>query len=236
MSGFVLGFSDEAAQIAGLAWSLSGHEGALVALAGKLSGPGSAASSTGDSFAVEATVGDRSVSVEASASEWHELLADPLPPGSPSAALGQAEVRIGGPDERLTCSSTITRWAGDPADGAELVRHLGFPAAGGGAIVMVACRPEGAEDHASEAAWAWQLDRGDGPKPFVEALLSTQYDSEGLPSRAGLELWPDDPDAPATRAAGSRPVTAVFDGVTVALMHTSAEGFPGVGGYLIVRP
>ena len=236
MSSFVLGFADEAAQIAGLAWSLAGREGAVVALGGELSNPGASASMNGDGIAVQAKVGDRQVAVEAGEREPHELFTEPLPTGSPSAGLGPVKVAITGPSQELTCASSLTTWAGDPLQGAELVRHFSVPAAGDGAIVMIAARPEGVSDHAAESVSAWHLEPNEDPSAFVEALLSTQYDAEGLPTRAGLELWPADPDAPATRAAGSRPLTASFDGVTAALMHTSAEGTAGVGGYLIVRP
>ena len=234
MSAFVLGFAEEAAQIAGLAWSLAGREGALVALGGELSEPGSTASMSSESVTVEATVGDRTVTVAAGTGSAHDLFADPPPAGSPSAALGRADVRLSGPDEQLTCAFNLTTWGGDPSGGAGLIRHLSIPA-GDGAIVLIAARPAGAGDHAAELVSAWQLDPSEDPSPFVEALLSTQYDADGVPTRAGLELWPHDPDAPATRAAGARPLTRSSDGVTAALMHTSAEGIPGVGGYLIVR-
>lgn len=236
MSAFVLGFADEAAQVAGLAWSLAGREGALVAVGGELSDPGASASLGGDEVIVEATVGNRSVSVNGGATSSQRLDAEQPPPGSPGAGLGSVEVRLSGPDESVSCASVLTTWSGDPANGSELIRHLAVPGAGGGAIVTIAARPAGASDHAAESVSAWQLDPKKGPSPFVEALLSTQYDAEGLPTRAGLELWPTDPDAPATRAAGARPLTAAFEGVTASLMHTSAEGTAGVGGYLIVRP
>jgi len=237
VSAFVFGFADEAAQIAGLAWSLAGRDGALLALGGELSGPGASASIDGESIRVEGTVADRKITVEASAGAGADLVAEPAPSGSPGAALVRAEVRISGPggDETAACVSSLTRWDGDPADGAELVRHVSVPVAGDGSVLLIATRPAGAGDHATESVSAWRLDPGEAPSPFVESLLSTQYDEDGMPTRAGLELWPADPDAPATRAAGSRPLSASVDGVTAALMHTSAEGTAGVGGYLIAR-
>jgi len=238
VSAFVLGFADEAAQIAGLAWSLAGRDGALLALGGELSDPAASASIDGESIRVESTVADREITVEASAGAGFDLVAEPAPPASPGGALVRAEVRIAGPggDETVSCASNLTRWDGDPADGAELVRHVSVPVAGDGAILMIATRPAGADDHATESVAAWRLDPGEDPSPFVESLLSTQYDDDGKPTRAGLELWPADPDAPATRAAGSRALSATADGVTATLMHTSAEGTAGVGGYLIARP
>ena len=92
-------------------------------------------------------------------------------------------------------------------------------------------------DHAAEQTSAWLLER-DGATHFVEALLSTQYGPDGLPSRVGLELWRDDPDAPAMRAAGAHPVRVRGSGsnaTSAALLHTSADGTTGIGDYLIVR-
>lgn len=235
-ASFVIGFADDAALVAGVAWSLGGREGALVSVGGTASDLGTSASLADDGLSVTAAVGDREVSVEAAPRAEHRLDANPSPAGSPSAALGQAEVRITGPDESLSCPATHVTWESDPTEGAELVRHVTFPTAGGGAIVLIASRPVGQSDHAAESVTAWRLEPGESPSPFAEALLSTQYDGDGIPTRAGLELWPDDPDAPATRAAGSRLVSASADGVTAALMHTSAEGTAGIGGYLMVRP
>ena len=140
----------------------------------------------------------------------------------------------GGPG---SCAGTPDRWDGDPAEGSSLLRHASAPASGGGLILLLATRPEAAESHAAELVTAWMLDAAKGATPFTESLLSTQYDDQGMPTRVGMELWPEDPDGHALRAAGSDPVLAsTADGVTAALMHTSADGFAGVGGYLLVRP
>ncbi len=49
------------------------------------------------------------------------------------------------------------------------------------------------------------LDAAEGADAVRRGLLSTQYDDEGMPTRAGLELWPDDPDGPARTPRGSAP-------------------------------
>ena len=42
------------------------------------------------------------------------------------------------------------------------------------------------------------------PAAYPEAFLSTQYDPSGRQTRAGLELWGGEEDAPPMRAAGTR--------------------------------
>ena len=93
--------------------------------------------------------------------------------------------------------------------------------------------------HGEEEAAAWLLERR-GTVTFGEALLSTQYDGAGDPTRAGLELWPEDEDQSAgpraTRRAGhrarrSRPRTTC-GGAASLPRPTGAEG---LGSYLLWR-
>lgn len=235
---FVLGFADSDPQIAGLAWSLGGRGGALLAIRGAAHKGATEASYDPDGARVEAQIGEIGLSAEIAPGAEHNLGGEGSPPGHPTAVVARAEVSASGPgvEEKASCRAVLTTWEGDPAQGASLVRHLALPAAGEGTIVLIATRPEGASDHAAERVSAWMIDPKEGATPFVEALLSTQYDGEGMPTRTGLELWPEDPDAHALRAAGSRPVAApASNGVRAALMHTSADGTTGVGGYLIAE-
>lgn len=235
---FVLGFADPDPQIAGLAWSLGGRAGALLAIRGEAHTGAAEVSYGPDGARVEARIGEIELSVEIAPGAGHDLGGEEAPAGGPTAVVGRAEVSASGPgvEEKASCWAVLTAWEGDPAEGASLIRHLALPAAGEGTIVLIATRPEGAGDHAAEHVSAWMIDPKEGATPFVEALLSTQYDGEGMPTRTGLELWPEDPDAHALRAAGSRPLAApAANGVRAALLHTSADGTTGVGGYLIAE-
>lgn len=234
MSAFVLGFADEAAQIAGLAWSLAGSSGAVTVRNGEvrlLSG------ASDDGGRVAAGTEDDGIEGELPADGSLALTGDPTPPGSPSLATGEVEVRF--ESESTRCPAHLTRWESDPAAGADLIRHLVVPTDNdGGMIVLVATRPDGSTDHASEVTSSWLAGR-EGAAMFAESFLSTQYDGSGMPSRVGLELWPVDPDAHALRAAGTEAHGAVSSDdspqVSSLVLHTSADGFRGVGSYLVVR-
>ena len=229
----VCGFSDEASQVAGVAWSIEGENGAVLTRSGD-TGASDVEIERADAGArFSAELGDARWEVELTARTSVEL------GGGSAAALCEASVSISGPggDEHVGGEGHLTSWSSDPADGAALIRHLTVPTAGGGLILLTAHRPAGSADHAAEQTSAWLLER-DGATHFVEALLSTQYGPDGLPSRVGLELWRDDPDAPAMRAAGAHPVRvrgSGSNGTSAALLHTSADGTTGIGDYLIVR-
>ena len=229
----VCGFSDEASQVAGVAWSIEGENGAVLTRSGD-TGASDVEIERADAGArFSAELGDARWEVELTARTSVEL------GGGSTAALCEASVSISGPggDEHVGGEGHLTSWSSDPADGAALIRHLTVPTAGGGLILLTAHRPAGSADHAAEQTSAWLLER-DGATHFVEALLSTQYGPDGLPSRVGLELWRDDPDAPAMRAAGAHPVRvrgSGSNGTSAALLHTSADGTTGIGDYLIVR-
>jgi len=87
-------------------------------------------------------------------------------------------------------------------DGAGTFRHLAIEAADGSLILVVAQGPAGASGHGEEETAAWTLDPEGGATAFGEALLSTQYDVGGNPTRLGLELWPE----------GEEQTVRVYDG------------------------
>jgi hypothetical protein len=73
----------------------------------------------------------------------------------------------------------------------------------------------------------------------VEALLSTEYDSNGMPRRIGIELWAE-ADSPPTRLAGSRQGEVELGGDALrselARMSYRLEGSGGVGTYELLLP
>lgn len=204
------GFEDGGAGTAGASWTLGGVEGGVVWRDGGL----------------------------------EEAKLHPAPLGKP-IALAAAEGTVAAASPELVRSETaldgaklsgvLTRWAEDPTDGAELVRHLAIPASDGGTIVLIATRERGAGDHAAERTAAWLVGRDGRAVPFSESLLSTQYDGDGLQTRVGLELWPADPEAPAMRAAATALGAAGVGDVSAAIMRSSAEGAAGLGAYLVWR-
>src|SRR3989442_521947 len=98
-----------------------------------------------------------------------------------------------GSDEILHCGF------GDVSAGlAGLARERGDPAL----LVATAWGEPGAEGHGEERIAAWRIDAEGQGSRYDEALISTQYDGEGRPTRVGLELWPGE-DGPPTRVACS---------------------------------
>ena len=236
----VCGFADEATAFVGLAWTL-GDGGGLLVREGETTdaaaeiepdGEGAIVRLEGGGLACEATLAPRAGAVPLPAAE------DAIAPGDPSGAICvvRARVRNGG-ERKLDCAGYLTRWGTDPTGGAELFRHLAIPGPDRSLLLASAARPAGAGNHGDEALSAWRLDPEGGASAFGEALLSTQYDDDGLQVRAGLELWASDPDSPPVRAAGrlERGTALRAGAVAVAALHTSAEGTEGIGSYLIWR-
>jgi hypothetical protein len=157
--------------------------------------------------------------------------------GGPVRA-GQAAVEIerAGKPRSLRCSGAF---GSTELDGA-LVRTLLALREDGSSLALRASRPQGARDHAAERAEAWLLE-ADGAEPLAieEPLLSTEYDSAGVHSRAGLELWMGGGDEHPMRGAGIRVAGAelAIDGwrVDAALFDWRVEGVEGAGSYLIWR-
>lgn len=234
--GLVCGFSDEATGLACVAWSLGGHGGALLAHAGDVGAAEATPAPDGDGLRLAFAISAVEIDAELSAGDPIELR-DPegrTPLGAPSVAPCTASVRAG--PTKAKCAGTITRWAEDPADGAELLRHVVLPAADDASILVIARRPQGASDHGEEAPGAWRV-AGGAVEPFFEALLSTEYDGAGSQTRAGFELWPTDHAAPPVRGAATLlGFEAAAGGVGAALMRSAVDGVTGIGSYLIRRP
>ena len=229
--GLVCGFWDEAARLAGLGWQLGEASGGVV-MRGDTVTPTSAEIDGGDeSVRLELKSGDERI--EAELTPRHE--------GAPANGDGNetspcgATVRVAGQRRVIECRGYLTRWAADPLHEAGLLRHLAMPVADGGVLVVLA-RAKAGEGFAEEHSSALLLDAEGGASSYPHAFLSTQYDGEGRQTRAGLELWSSDEEAPPIRAAGTLlGEVAEGDGVSAAILRTSAAGATGFGGYLIWR-
>jgi hypothetical protein len=127
---------------------------------------------------------------------------------------------------------------GDPLQGAATFRHIAVEGPGGGTMVCTAVGPPGIAGHSEERASA-ALQTPDQDVPYEEALISTQYDAEGDPTRFGLELWPEDADtsirAAAVRVSGSLLGGTRKGGTWAGIFRCHADGHEGIGSYLLWR-
>ena len=231
-AGVVCGFWDEAAKLAGLGWTLGGSSAGVLARGDEVAPATAEIAADGDTTLVlEAT----DARVEAKLSP-RPAAASLNGDGTESASCA-ATVRIEADGGAIECAGHLTRWGADPTSGAGVLRHLTLPAADGGLLVVLARGEAGASGHDAESSSAWLLDSGGGTSRYPDAFLSTQYDGDGRQTRAGLELWSGENDAPPMRAAGTLLGNAPdpAGGVTAALLRTSAEGTPGLGSYVIWR-
>lgn len=122
---------------------------------------------------------------------------------------------------------------------AEALRLVSAVFDDGRALALAALRPKGAAGHDQDAL-AHRLEDPDQEIPVTEALLSSEYDADGLPNRLGLELWIE-PDAPPLRAAADRAGDVEVEERAqvrreLTPMTFRLEGTRGTGLYELVRP
>jgi hypothetical protein len=107
----------------------------------------------------------------------------------------------------------------------------------GRALALAALRPRGAPGHDRDST-AYRLEDSGEPVELADALLSTEYDADGLPRRIGVELWAD-PGSPPVRVAADREgeVNVGGNGVRreLARMSFRLEGAGGTGTYELLR-
>jgi hypothetical protein len=122
---------------------------------------------------------------------------------------------------------------------AQIVRRsIGIVFADGGLLALSALRPAGAAGHGEEELAVVLCDPDGAPVEVSEALLSTEYGSDGVQRRASLELWVDGDGQP-LRGAGTlisaHPLRR--DGLhsEIAFFRWSVEGREGLGHYEIVH-
>ncbi len=105
-------------------------------------------------------------------------------------------------------------------DEIELIRVLSARFEDHRLLGVAALRPAGSEGHGQEVVVAVMVDAEGNASGFDETLLSVEYDADGLPRRAGLELYRSEGSIP-LRVAGN--ATATDRGVQGALERTSAS-------------
>jgi hypothetical protein len=137
------------------------------------------------------------------------------------------------PIEGLRAEWDANKWrlVGDPGpEAVELIRMITVRLDDGRTLGLLAARPAGATGHDEEAVRAL-LDGGDDAPDVEEALLSTEYDADGLIARAGIELLASGADYP-MRLTGDR--TAPPEGTAaeqVCAMSFRLDGVVGRGTY-----
>jgi hypothetical protein len=233
----VCGFSDLAAGLGGLAWGLAGG-GGLLLNQGEVTpaqveiseaDEGVQAQLSAGEVAVEATIVPRTGLIPLRDAQGEEPAGGALESG-----VCTATIRSAGWGRTLECPGHLSRWGGDPLEDAGTFRHLTGEAAAGGLLIVSARGEQGLEGHGEERVSAWLLDVEGGATAFGEALISTQYDRDGRPTRAGLELWPGE-DAPPMRVAASPIGGAEADGAWGGLLRCHAGEVEGLGSYLLWR-
>jgi hypothetical protein len=118
-------------------------------------------------------------------------------------------------------------------------RSIGIVFADGGLLALTSTLPPGSSGHAEEDVAAVLCDPDAAPVEFEEALLSTEYDEDGVQRRATLELWPNVEDGRPLRGAGSliSSVAVNRGGLEsrIAFFRWSVESREGLGHYEVAR-
>jgi hypothetical protein len=227
----ICGFGEAAAGVGGMAWDL-GEPGAVLVSDGEARAGSFAIEEGGDAAALTITAGDASLEATLSARTADLALA-----GGPTTTVCTAEVRPPGAMQTFQCSGQICRWAANPLEGAGTFRQITVEADDAALFVLARGAP-GARGHGEEDSLGWRIE-GENTGAFEDALISTQYDAAGDPTRIGLELWPPDADQ-TTRAAATRVVGALLGGARVGgawagLFRCHTDGTGGIGIYLLWR-
>lgn len=233
----VCGFGDAEAGLGGLAWDV-GEPGALLLSEGEVRAATFALEEGGDASALEIAAGDTTVE----ATLIPQTAAITLAGGSSRIAVDviacAAEVRFASGAQTSRCPGQISRWFGDPLDGAATFRYLAVDAGDDSLLVAEARGEPGARGHGDELSEAWLL-QGEDVTRFEDVFISTQYDGDGDPTRLGLELWPEEAErasrAAATRVAGSAVGGVKTGGVWAGVFRCHTDGSGGAGSYLLGR-
>lgn len=138
-------------------------------------------------------------------------------------------------------------WAGGPAswrlageldwDEIEALRIVSAALPDGRGLALASVRPAGAAGHGEEIVGAVLVANG-AAEEVVEALISTEYDGDGLPRRLGLELYSGADALPLRIAADVTDTSSERDGGVVSVRATldvRLEGKRSAGVYEILR-
>jgi hypothetical protein len=147
--------------------------------------------------------------------------------------------RIGGLHRAIECRGVRVHCWGTPERRAIALWRSVHVAAEGRALGIVSARPAGSDGHGDELRVACRFPGGEaeGEEAFEEARLSTVYGRDGLPLKAGLELYPEGDEIP-RRVAGQALcgswVDAGDERLALCFFGWSWDGEPAYGSYEIV--
>ena len=178
-----------------------------------------------------------------------------LEAGLPTGKLGGME----GYDQLVTVTGTVTvggvarpftgrgqrghSWGAPDWDRLAVARTLGVWLEGDVGVTMTAVRPAKATSHADEAIHAVMLGHDETNAPVAQTVadprVSTTYDSDGRQRHAGLELYVNEDDPYARRAAGEVACGTTLDlgrlRLDCAFFRWRMDGREGVGRYDVLR-
>lgn len=107
---------------------------------------------------------------------------------SDQLATVRGHLRIGGSDHHVSCNGRrAMRLELDP-QAFDSVRDVSAWFGADDGIALTATRPRRSSGHQDDDLTAVVFEAGHA-LPVVDARLSTSYDGNGLPTRAGVELW-----------------------------------------------
>jgi hypothetical protein len=117
-------------------------------------------------------------------------------------------------------------------------RSIGVVFSDGGLLALSAIRPSTGSGHGDETIAAILCGPDGAPVEVSEALLSTEYGSDGVQRRATLELWIDGEDGQPLRGAGTLiSASAVHQpslDAEIAFFRWSVDGREGLGHYEVI--
>jgi hypothetical protein len=149
-------------------------------------------------------------------------------------------IELGSRSFPLRClGRRVHSWGEVAWDRIETMRSLYGVSGERRAIVFESARPTGSDGHGDERRVAHLIAAQEEPQAFEDARLSTVYGEDGLPAKAGLELFRSGEEYP--QRLGGRAVHAVWsdDGVgrsAISFFRWSMEGSPAFGLYEAVVP
>jgi hypothetical protein len=124
-------------------------------------------------------------------------------------------------------------------DEVELIRVLSARFDDGRLLGVAAIRPQGAEGHGDELVVSALVGPDGGVEPVSETLFSVEYDGDGNPRRAGLELYRGEGSIPLRAAGEATTAESTAEGSlarTSAALRMRLAGTQGFGRLDIVRP
>jgi hypothetical protein len=119
----------------------------------------------------------------------------------------------------------------------ELWRSL-YASAGEAAVLLVAVRPRGSAGHGEELRTVRLLEHGTQVE-LEDVRLSTVYGADGLPSKAGLELFGTGEELPRRvggAAVGGASIDLGPERLDLSFFRWSLEGEPAFGCYETIAP